>query len=102
MAQLRQDYPRLKEDGVEVVVVGPEQPSEFKKYWQENSLPFRGLPDPDHSVIKLFGQKVNLFKFGRMPAQVLIDRAGIVRFVHYGKTMADIPPVQAVLTSLKG
>jgi peroxiredoxin Q/BCP len=26
-----------------------------------------------------------------MPAQVIIDREGIVRFVHYGHSMSDIP-----------
>ena len=26
-----------------------------------------------------------------MPAQVLIDKAGVARFVHYGHSMSDIP-----------
>ncbi|HOD06054.1 MAG TPA: hypothetical protein PKH92_13500 [Anaerolineaceae bacterium] len=26
-----------------------------------------------------------------MPAQVIVDRAGIARFVHYGHSMSDIP-----------
>jgi peroxiredoxin Q/BCP len=42
-------------------------------------------------VLKLYGQQVNLFKLGRMPAQVLIDKAGIARYVHYGHDMTDIP-----------
>ena len=50
-----------------------------------------GLPDPTASVLKLYGQEVNLFKLGRMPAQVVIDRAGVARFVHYGHSMSDIP-----------
>ncbi len=32
-----------------------------------------------------------MFKFGRMPAQAIIDKDGIVRYVHYGKSMRDIP-----------
>jgi peroxiredoxin Q/BCP len=31
-----------------------------------------------------------MFKFGRMPAQVVIDRNGIARYVQYGKSMSDI------------
>ena len=67
------------------------------KYWQAESLPFVGLPDPTYSVLKLYGQEVNLFKLGRMPAQVLIDKAGIARFVHYGHDMSDIPENEEIL-----
>ena len=74
------------------MVVGPEDAEAFAAYWGKNDLPFVGLPDPEHSVLKLYGQEIKLFKFGRMPAQVLVDKAGIARFVHYGHDMTDIPP----------
>ncbi len=67
---------------------------------EPNGLPFIGLPDPTHSVLKLYGQEVNLFKLGRMPAQVLIDKTGLARFVHYGHSMADIPPNAELLELL--
>jgi peroxiredoxin len=41
--------------------------------------------------LKLFGQQVKIFKLGRQPAQMLIDKKGILRFVHYGHSMKDIP-----------
>ena len=91
MAQLRQDYDRFVEHGAEIVVVGPEKAEAFARYWQQEGLPFVGLPDPQHSVLKLYGQEVNLFKLGRMPAQLIVDRAGLVRYVHYGHNMSDIP-----------
>ncbi len=91
MAQLRQDYEQFVAREVEVVVVGPEDARTFAAYWNKESLPFVGVPDPKASVLKLYGQEVNLFKLGRMPAQVLIDRAGLARFVHYGHSMSDIP-----------
>jgi peroxiredoxin Q/BCP len=97
MAQLRDDYAQFVARDVEVVVVGPEDAKAFSKYWQDESLPFVGLPDPSHSVLKLYGQQVNLFKLGRMPAQVLIDKTGTVRFCHYGHSMSDIPENQEVL-----
>ena len=96
MAQLRQDYQQIKSRNTEVVVVGPENEEAFKRFWEENNLPFIGLPDPKHAVLKKFGQQVKIFKFGRMPAQVLIDRSGIVRFVHYGHSMSDIPTIEEV------
>ena len=100
MAQLRQDYPKFVERQTQIVVVGPEDAMAFKAYWRENDLPFIGLPDPKASVLKLFGQEVNLFKLGRMPAQVVIDKTGLARFVHYGHSMSDIPKNTEVLELL--
>ena len=97
MAQLRQDYPQFVARDIQVVVVGPEDARAFADYWRQQSLPFIGLPDPKASVLKLYGQEVNLFKLGRMPAQVLIDKAGVARFVHYGHSMSDIPKNEEIL-----
>jgi peroxiredoxin len=97
MAQLRQDYSQFVARDIEVVVVGPEDAAAFAEYFRKESLPFVGLPDPSAGVLKLYGQEVNLFKLGRMPAQVLIDKAGVARFVHYGHSMSDIPPNEEIL-----
>ncbi|MBA4379475.1 MAG: thioredoxin peroxidase [Anaerolinea sp.] len=91
MAQLRQDFAEFEKRQAVVLVIGPENAAAFAKYWQENGLPFVGLPDPTHSVLKLYGQEVNLFKLGRMPAQVVVDIKGRARFIHYGNSMSDIP-----------
>ena len=97
MAQLRHDFDAFVSHDVEIVVVGPENAQKFAEYFSENSLPFTGLPDPSASVLKLYGQEVNLFKLGRMPAQALIDKAGVARFVHYGHSMSDIPANEEIL-----
>ena len=78
MAQLRQDYQKFEAQNTAIIVVGPEKAAAFTKYFDENDLPFIGLPDPKHSVLKLYGQEIKLFKFGRMPAMVIIDRQGVV------------------------
>ena len=100
MAQLRQDYSQFVACDIEVVVVGPEDAKAFAEYFRKESLPFVGLPDPKASVLKLYGQEVNLFKLGRMPAQVIVDKAGLARFVHYGHSIADIPANTEVLALL--
>ena len=91
MAQLRQDYEGFAARDAEIVVVGPEGTQAFEKYWQKEGLPFVGLPDPEHTVLKSYGQEVKLFKLGRMPAQVIVDKRGQARYVHYGHSMSDIP-----------
>ena len=81
----------------EIIVAGPEDAEAFKNYWEKEKLPFIGLPDPEHKVLKLYGQEVKIFKLGRMPAQLLIDKSGKVRFVHYGHSMSDIPENKELL-----
>ena len=102
MAQLRQGYDGFVDRGAEIVVVGPEGEGAFSEYWEENQLPFIGLPDPTHSVLKLYGQEVKIFKLGRMPAQVVVGKEGRVRYVHYGHSMADIPSNEEIFSLLDG
>jgi peroxiredoxin Q/BCP len=97
---LRQDHEKFIKRGAEILVVGPESPRQFRDYWEEHDLPFTGLSDPKHSVLKRYGQQINLFKLGRMPAQVIVDRQGRIRFVHYGQSMSDIPANEELLELL--
>ncbi len=100
MAQLRQDIDKFAGKDAVIIVAGPENAQAFKKYWEKETLPFIGLPDPEHTVLKTYGQEVKIFKLGRMPAQVIIDKKGMVRFVHYGHSMSDIPDNSELLSLL--
>ena len=91
MAQLRRDHQRFEELDIQVIIIGPEGPETFRNFWEKKGLPFIGLPDPEQSVLNLYGQEVRLLKLGRMPAQMLIDKSGMLRYVHYARSMADIP-----------
>jgi peroxiredoxin len=97
LTQLRQDYQQFVKRDTEIVVIGPEEAEAFLKYWLKEALPFIGLPDPEHKVLNLYGQEFNLIKLGRMPAQMLIDKAGMLRYVHYGHSMADIPSNEEII-----
>jgi len=97
MSQLRDDYSKYVERDTVILVIGPEGPEPFSRYWRENNLPFIGLPDPRHSILKRYGQQIKIFKFGRMPAQVIIDKQGLARYLHYGKSMSDIPSNEDLL-----
>jgi len=102
MAQLRHDFVEFEKRDTVILVIGPENAAAFTRYFNANDLPFIGLPDPEHTVLKLYGQEIYLFKFGRMPAQVLADRAGMARFVHYGHDMTDIPVNSEMLALIDG
>lgn len=95
---MRQDHDQfIKRDAV-ILVIGPEDSEAFTRFWQEKDLPFIGLPDPEQHVLRQFGQEFNLFKLGRMPAQVIVDKAGLARYVHYSDSMRDIPTNQEILS----
>lgn len=99
--QLHNDYEKFIAKDTIILAIGPENQSAFSKYWEENNLPFYGIPDEKHEVLKLYGQKVNLFKLGRMPAQMLIDKNGMLRFIHYGHNMKDIPDNKEILSLIE-
>ena len=97
MAQLRQDYQQFIDRDTVILVVGPDDLIAFQDYWQKNDLSFIGLPDPEHKAANLYGQQVKLTRFGRMPAMMIIDKSGTIRFLHYADSMRDIPPNEMVL-----
>lgn len=101
MSQLRQGYSKFEANDTVILVVGPEGDEAFRSYWERHDLPFTGLPDPKHSILKLYGQQIRMFKFGRMPAQAIIDKNGIVRYIHYGKSMSDIPDNDELLNIIE-
>jgi peroxiredoxin len=97
MAQLRQGYQKFIQKETEIIVIGPDNADDFKKYWKKEKLQFIGLPDPKNRVLKLYGQEVKIFKLGRLPAQMLVDKSGTLHYVHYGHSMADIPSNKELL-----
>lgn len=100
MMQLHQDYDKFLEKDTIIVAIGPENANSFKSYWEENNLKFYGIPDGKQSVLKLYDQKINIFKLGRMPAQMLVDKMGTLRYVHFGNSMKDIPENSEILKIL--
>ena len=100
MVQLRQDYDKFQASGSEVVAIGPDSVESFIHFWAEHEIPFVGLADPQKTVLKLYGQQIKLLKLGRMPAQAVVDVDGVVRYVHYGNSMQDIPKNAEILNLL--
>jgi len=91
LEQFRFTYEEFRKRNIEIITIGPDSPKAFKEYWESHKLPFIGCPDNGSKVADKYYQEVNLFKLGRMPAEFIIDPDGIIRFVHYGDSMSDIP-----------
>jgi len=91
LARLRDGYSEFTGRGAEILAIGPNDRAAFQRYWRNENIPFIGLPDPDHEVARMYKQEVNLFKWGRMPLNCVVDSRGYIRFAHYGASMRDIP-----------
>ena len=91
MMQLHQDYEKFLDNDTEIIIIGPEKKEKFKAFWEENGYNFYGIPDKNKKVLGLYGQQIKLLKLGRMPAQMLIDKKGFLKYIHYGHSMKDIP-----------
>ena len=97
MARLRDGYTEFTTRNAEILAIGPDSLEKFVGYWGENNILFSGLPDPNKQVSKLYKQEINLFKLGRMPLNTVVDRKGMIRFIHYGYSMSDIPDNETLL-----
>jgi peroxiredoxin Q/BCP len=80
--------------------VAPNDAATVRRYWANEHLPFTGLPDPGHVVAYQYKQEVNLLKMGRMPALLMVDKVGCIRYAHYGHSMSDIPDNREILNLL--
>jgi peroxiredoxin len=100
MAQLRQSYHEFQSAGAEIVVVGPEARGAFERYWKKENLPFVGIPDQGNTLAELYRQEANRLKLGRLPALMVIDKEGYLRFQRHGKAMWDIPSNDEILNLL--
>jgi len=102
MAQLRQDHKQFSDRDTEIIAIGPEDTGTFKKWWDEHQMPFTGIADPKHVIADSYGQQVKLLKLGRMPASILVDKSGQIRYSHFGESMADIPATEEMLSLIDG
>ena len=72
----------------------------FNGSGRAEKMPFIGLSDVGNRTAKQYFQEFNLFKYGWVPALFVVDKSGVIRFVHYGNSMSDIPENEKVLELL--
>jgi len=97
---LREDHEKFAAKGAVILATGPDSAEEFRAVWAQEKYPFRGIPDPNHGIARLLGQRWRLLGFGRQPSVVVVDRDGRIRSRHDGKQMWEIPANEEVLKLL--
>jgi len=99
---MKKDFAEFAAYDAQIVVVVRDKKEKVAEYWQENELPYFGVPDPDATLGNLYGQQWKALKLGLMPANFVVDRQGRIAFAHYSSGMSDIPSNESVLKILAG
>ncbi|WP_346237580.1 thioredoxin-dependent thiol peroxidase [Niabella insulamsoli] len=81
---LRDHFSALKQEGIEIVGVSPDDMSKHKKFIQRNTLPFPLIADTNHQILKKYGVWGEKQMFGHKYMGVyrttfLIDEKGKIK-----------------------
>jgi peroxiredoxin len=98
MGQLAQTYRQVQDAGVALLMISVDSPKRAAQLAGETGAPFPVLSDVDDDVTVAY----NLFASGiALPATVLIDITGRVRWVYVGQNSADRPRLETMLDQVR-
>ncbi len=100
MARLRREISAFETRQAVILVIDPDRPDQIQEYWEREELPFPGFADADNRVASIFHQKVDIFRNGRLPSVVLVDRDSRIRFRYDAASAPDIPSTETLLVEL--
>ena len=126
---LREDHARFADLGARIVLIGQGTPTDCAEFCSRTHVEFDVFVDPERVAFRAFGLAEGTFmqiagpavtlpwmklemkketrqhglrggSFMQMPGTFLVDDAGIVRFAHRNRHVADSPRNQAMLDVL--
>jgi peroxiredoxin len=100
LARLRREFEAFESRRAVVLIIGPDRPDQIQEYWRREDFTFPGFADTDNEVASLFRQKADLYRRGRLPSVVIVDRESRIRFRHDGASAPDIPDNSTLLAEL--
>ncbi len=100
LSLLRREMQAFETRHAVILIIDPDRPEQIREYWEREGLPFPGFADPDSRLASLFHQKVNIFRDGRLPSVVLVDRESRIRYRHDGSSAPDLPSNETLLAEL--
>ncbi len=101
MMQLHQDIQKFKDLKIKVVVICPENMAGVEKFVAKQPLEIDLVADPQHVIADRFKQQVKIFKLGRMPAQIILNKDDKQVFEHYASSMTNIIENNVILSAIK-
>ena len=97
MSQLAHAYPRFQAAGVALAMLSPDSVKRARQLAEQTAAPFPVLSDMDDDTTVAY----NLFEDGiALPATVLVDATGQVRWQYVGQKPSDRPSPEMLLASV--
>ncbi len=98
MSQLAHTYQQFQDAGVALLMISVDSPKRAAQLAAETGAPFPVLSDVDDDVTVAY----NLFANGiALPATMLIDTEGRVRWLYVGQNPADRPRPETMLDQVR-
>lgn len=90
--QLEQARPLFEQRGARIVAISADSPSVAAQTKSELGLGFTVLPDSDLELMRLYNHRERYSQLQvHNPAVYIVDREGVVRYVHFGQDAGDRP-----------
>ncbi len=107
MAQFEPKRDEIEKMGASVLYIAAEKRGGLfkpEKYLAEHPVSFPFLLDEDRAVTKAYGvyHRIGLDAFNiARPATIVVDRQGVIRFIHVGANQHDRVDLESVLAAIK-
>ena len=99
---MAEDYDKFKQAGGELIAVSVDEQSYSWSMAQTTGAKFQILSDADKKTIALYGI-VNAAEHGGIahPSVFILDKQGLIRYMHVGKDPQDRPSDEVILEELR-
>jgi peroxiredoxin len=102
LTRMAEDYDKIKQAGADLLAISVDDQSFAWSMGQTTGAKFQILSDSDKKVITSYGI-LNAEEHGGIahPSIFIVDKAGVIRFLHVGKDPQDRPSDEAILEEIK-
>lgn len=99
--KLRDAYEEFQKYNAIIYAILPDNLENAKNFESKFAKIYPIYYDDKKEVNKMLKQEVKTLKFGRMPALLVIDKQGIIKYAYYSDSMDDIPENEELFEVLK-
>ena len=99
--KLGKDFEKFNELDAVLYAILPDNLENAQKFESEFAKTYPIYYDDKKKVNKMLKQEVKPLKLGRMPALLIIDKQGIIKYAYYSDSMDDIPENEEIFNIVK-
>lgn len=102
LTRLAEDYEKIKQAGADLIAISADAQDYAWSMAQTTGAKYQILSDSDRKVIQSYGI-LNPKENGGIahPTIIIVDKAGVIRYLYVGKDPQDRPPDETVIEEIK-